>query len=332
VRFQDTQFLLLLLLLIPWAWLRWNSERRSSVLPLSCETRMALLPETARSRSARYLPVLRLLALTTAILALARPQVIERETTVRSQGVDLVVALDLSTSMLAEELGTKRSHKNRLMMAKEVLADFLRARHGDRIGLIVFAGRPYQAAPLTLDHDWLLDAVTGLNPGVIEDGTALGDAIVAAVNRLRGQRGGSQAVILMTDGRNNAGATEPRLAAAAAKAMGIRVHAVGIGTRGPAVVPIDDPLKGTQYRQVDADLDEATLRDIATTTGGAYFRADDGSMLADVFREIDRLEKHPIEEKVSFTIREWFPVPLVGTVVLGMLELILATTALRRLP
>ena len=331
MKFHDPQLLLLLLLLIPWAWLRWKQERRRGALPLYCEARFAALPDTFRSRCARHLPWLRVLTLALAILALARPQAIERETTVRSEGVDLVVALDLSTSMLAEELGAKPPRKNRLTMAKEVLAEFMRVRQGDRVGLIVFAGRPYQAAPLTLDHEWLRETIAGLKPGVVEDGTALGDAILAAVNRLRGQASSSRAVILVTDGRNNAGDSDPNLAAAAAKAMGIRVHAIGIGARGPVVVPIDDPLTGTLYRQVDADLDETTLRNIATTTGGAYFRADDSGVLTEVFREIDRLEKRPIEEIVHFTHREWFPALLLGMLVLGMIELFLGATMLRRL-
>lgn len=299
---------------------------------MSCEDRVAVLPETFRTRCATHLPLLRLLMLALAILALARPQAVERETIVRSEGVDLVVVLDLSTSMLAEELGAPQPRKNRLMMAKEVLAEFLNARQGDRVGLVVFAGRPYRAAPLTLDHEWLRETIADLKPGVVEDGTALGDALMAAVNRLRGQAANSRAVILLTDGRNNAGNSEPGLAAATARAMGIRVHAIGIGARGPVVVPTDHPLTGTMYRRVDADLDEAMLRNIATTTGGVYFRADDGRVLAEVFRQIDRLEKRPVEEKVQFTYREWFPALLLGMLTLGVLELCLATTLLRRLP
>jgi len=320
------------MLLIPWAWLRWRRGNRSAAWRSSSDTPLAALPDTFRARCARRLQWLRLLAMAAVILALARPQTVERDATVRSEGIDLIVALDLSTSMLAESLDAKPPRKNRLTVAKEVLAEFLRARQGDRIGLIAFAGRAYQAAPPTLDHEWLRMTVAGLKPGVIEDGTALGDAVMAALNRLRGQDGRSQAIILVTDGRNNAGATEPAQAAAAARALGIRVHAIGIGARGPVVVPMDNPLSGALYRRVNADLDEPALRNIATMTGGAYFRADDATGLAEVFREIDRMEKRPIEEKVRLTYREWFPGPVLGALALGTLEWLLVATVLRRLP
>lgn len=345
MRFHDPQWLLLLLVLLPWALLRRRQTRGTPALPMADGAQIRALPDTLRARCGRCLPYLRLLLLALAILALARPQMVERETTVRSEGVDLVVALDLSSSMLAEDLrgsqtGKGEARQNRLTMAKAVLADFVRSRRGDRIGLVAFAARPYPAAPLTLDHEWLLEAVARLQTGAIEDGTAIGDAILAALNRLRAKpaqnpsqdQARSQAVILITDGRSNAGATTPMTAAAAAKALGIRIHAIGIGSRGPAVIPIDDPLGGTLYRQVQADLDEPVLRGIAATTGGSYFRADDRGSLERVVREIDRLEKRPIEEKVFFNYRELFPMLLLAVLALGMAELVLRTTLLRRLP
>jgi len=332
MRLHDPLFLLLLLLLIPWAWLRRSRERQAPAIHMAHAAQIASLPDTLRSRCARTLPFLRLLLLALAILALARPQAVERETKVRSEGVDLVVAIDLSTSMLAEDLQARPPRKNRLAIAKEVLAEFLRGRQGDRIGLVAFAARPYPAAPLTLDHEWLQDTVARLETGAIEDGTALGDAILAALNRLRGKPARSQSIILITDGRGNAGNSEPRLAAAAAKALGIRIHAIGIGSRGPVAIPIEDPLGGTLYRHVEADLDETALREIAAITGGSYFRADDRGILARVFQEIDRLEKRPIEEKAYFTYRELFPVLLLGALALAMAELALRTTLLRKLP
>ena len=332
MRFGDPQFLLLLLLLPPWVLYQRRQARTCPALPVASGAQMASLPDTFRSRCARFLPYLRLLLLTLTILALARPQAIERETKVHSEGVDLVVALDLSTSMLAEDLQGSEPRKNRLSMAKAVLADFVRGRRGDRFGLIAFAARPYPAAPLTLDHDWFLAAVTRLQTGAIEDGTAIGDAILAALNRLRDKPARSQAVILITDGRSNAGAVTPQVAAAAAKTLGIRIHSIGIGSHGPAVIPIEDPLGRTLYRRVEADLDESVLREIAATTGGSYFRADDQGVLARVFQEIDRLEKRPIEEKAFFTYQELFPALLLGALALGMTELTLRATLLRRLP
>lgn len=340
MRFHDPQLLLLLLLLLPWALLRHRLEWKAPAHPIADGMQMGALPDTFRARCGRFLPYLRLLLLALAILALARPQMIEREIRVHSEGVDLVVALDLSTSMLAEDLQGSERRKNRLTMAKEVLADFVRGRRGDRIGLVAFAARPYPAAPLSLDHEWLQATIAQLQTGVIEDGTAIGDALLAALNRLRGKTSNKQAkdqsrsraVIIITDGRNNAGIASPQLAASAAKAMGIRVHAIGIGSRGPAVIPLEDPMGGTLYRQVQADLDEAVLREIAVITGGSYFRADDRASLERVIREIDRLEKRPIEEKVFFNYREMFPVLLFGALALGIAEWILRLTLLRRLP
>lgn len=343
MKFHDPQLLYLLLLLLPWALLRRSRDRRVSALPMANADHLAALPDTFRVRFARYLPSLRFILLVLAILALARPQMIERETKVISEGVDLIVALDLSTSMLAEDIAGGAARKNRLAMAKAVLADFLRGRQGDRVGLLAFAARPYPAAPLTLDHEWLQATVAQLQAGAIEDGTALGDAILAALNRLRVSTAGrvsnrtglapkSQAIILITDGRSNAGTVAPETAAAAARALGIRIHAIGIGSRGPVVIPMDDPMGGTIYRRVQADLDENTLREIATSTGGSYFRADDGTSLTRVFRDIDRLEKRPMEEKVFFTYRELFPELLFGVLALGLIELTLRSTLLRTLP
>lgn len=342
--FHNPQLLWLLLLLIPWALLRRRQAGRTAALKTADETSIASLPDTLRAHIARSLPYLRLMILALSILALARPQTVEREIEVRSKGADLVVALDLSTSMLAEDLQGVEPRKNRLAMAKEVLADFIRGRSGDRIGLIAFAARPYPAAPLTLDHAWLQAAVARLESGAIEDGTALGDALLTALNRLRtrpadglsppraANRVASQAVILITDGRNNAGTASTQLAAAAARTLGVRVHAIGIGSRGQAVIPMEDPLGGTLYRQVQLDLDESVLREIAAATGGRYFRADDHGSLEQVFREIDQLEKRPIEEKVHFTYRELFPAVLLGVLALLLLEQILRATWLRTFP
>lgn len=346
MRFHDPLWLLLLLALIPWLLLRRRRARGQPALVVADWGQVGALPLTWRARLAPYLPWLRLLLLVLAILALARPQTVERESRVLGEGVDLMVALDLSTSMLAEDPRAGEPRANRLAMAKDVLGEFIRGRRGDRIGLVVFAARPYPAAPLTLDHAWLEAALARLRTGDIEDGTAIGDALLAALNRLRGKvavgkvaegkvspgRSGSQAIILITDGRSNVGATTPQLAASAARTLGIRIHVIGIGSRGMAVIPIDDPLGGTRYRQVQADLDEAVLGEIATITGGGYFRADDRGGLSRVFQAIDRLEKRPLEEKVHFTYGELFPPLLLGALLLLMAESTLRATLLRTLP
>jgi Ca-activated chloride channel family protein len=366
VRFHDPQLLPLLLLLAPIAFLIRRRERGGAAVPFAGTAALAALPETPRCRLARLLPFVRLPVLALLILALARPQAVVRESVLPSRGMDLMVALDLSSSMLAQDLAeaaplaptaSRRDREsraavpggdeagaaasanrlagereNRLEMAKGVLLDFIRRRGGDRIGLIAFAARPYAAAPLTLDHDWLRGTVGRLETGAIEDGTALGDAIMAAVNRLRDRPAQSRAVILITDGRSNAGTVSPELAAAAAKALGIRVHAIGIGGQGRAAIPVPSPLGGTLLRLLDADLDEATLRRVAATSGGSYFRAADREVLVRVFQQIDRLEKSTVRQKAFFSYRELYPCLLWAALALLLSGSALRHTLLRRLP
>jgi Ca-activated chloride channel family protein len=335
MKLHDPNWLWFLLLLPFLAWSLQRRLARTPALRLGHAGLYDSLPDTARARVARLLPWLRLLVIALALLALARPQELAREAGVKSRGVDLMLTLDLSTSMLAEDARAEPPRINRLNMAQAVIKDFLAGRPGDRIGLMAFAARPYPASPLTLDHAWLQATVARLKAGDIEDGTALGDALLAALNRLRGKAPDQrrhQAVILVTDGRSNAGATPPELAAAAAASLGIRVHAIGIGAAGPAVIPIENPLGGILYRRVRADLDEATLQAVAARTGGRYFRADDPAMLARVFREIDQLEKAPIEEKARNIWREWFAIPLLAAFCLFFLEALLRASWLRRLP
>ena len=340
MRFHDPHWLLLLLLVIPWGLYLRRREGRGDALAMADGALLGTLPDTPRSLLARNLPYFRLLWVALAVLALARSQAVVQESTVHGKGVDLVIALDLSTSMLAEDSQASPPRKNRLAMAKEVVSGFLGGRPGDRIGLVAFAARPYPAAPMTLDHAWLRDATLRLQVGAIEDGTALGEAILAALNRLRGPSGNavqqdisrSQAIILITDGRSNTGPTTPQLAAQAARTLGIRVHTIGIGSRGQSLIPMESPLGGTLYRTVDADLDEATLREIATATGGVYFRADDRDSLEKVFREIDHLEKRPMEHKRYYSYQELFPMLLVVSLAAWALELALGATLLRRVP
>ena len=323
---------LVLLVFLPWFWATPGRGKAAEAIAWPWGAGLSSLPETLRTRLARKLPWLSLLSFALAILALARPQLVEREIRTRTEGVELVVAIDLSTSMLAEPRNMPLPRKNRLAIAKEVLSGFLEHRPGDHIGLVAFAGRPYAASPLTSDHAWLRDVVSGLRAGIVEDGTALGDAIVSALRRLRGRNASSQAIILITDGRNNAGEIDPVVAAAAAKALGVRVHAIGVGSRGPAVVPVENPLGGVLFRDVELDLDEAELRDIASVTGGRYFRAEDREVLADVFRTIDRIERRSFEDTVHLSHRELYPVLLQLALVLAIVELVLRTTCLRRVP
>ena len=290
------------------------------------------IPSTIRSRCAAMLPAVRILAIILAVIALARPQLQLREATVVSRGIDLVLTLDVSTSMLAVDRAASVNDRSRFKIARDVTRDFISRRSGDRIGIIAFAARPYPVAPLTLDHQWLNGVLDQLEIGGIEDGTALGDALLAAVNRLHASPAASRAIVVITDGRNNAGAVQPLVAAQAAHTLGIRVHTIGIGGEGAALFPVEDPLGGVTYRQVAADLDEATLRGIAQTTGGRFYRAADAAALQNVFTEIDLLERRPIEEKVSISYRELFSPVLLAALLLLVGDTLLRTTWLRRNP
>ncbi|MFZ4855167.1 MAG: vWA domain-containing protein [Desulfuromonadaceae bacterium] len=329
--FLDPAALLLLipaLLLSGCAW-RKKSNSQSMFPALSLFTD---IPPTTRSRCAAMLPAVRILAIILAVIALARPQLQLRETTVTSRGIDLVLVLDVSTSMLAVDRTASANDRSRFQIAKDVTRDFISRRSGDRIGMIVFAARPYPAAPLTLDHQWLDGVLDQLEIGSIEDGTALGDGLLAAVNRLHASPAANRAIVIITDGRNNVGAVQPLVAAQAAHALGIRVHTVGIGGEGVAAFPVENPLGGVTYRQVTADLDEATLRGIAGTTGGRYYRAADGASLQGVFAEIALLERRPIEEKVSVSYRELYSPVLLTVLTLLVADTLLRTTWLRRNP
>jgi Ca-activated chloride channel homolog len=294
------------------------------------------LPESFRARAARILPIARGAALTFLVVALARPQVVEKETQVRSEGIDIMLAVDVSTSMMARDLDAGPGGEDRLQIAKKVLREFIRQRQGDRLGTVVFAARPYLLSPLTLDHDWLLENLARVETGMIEDGTALGDGLLTALTRLtakgKNSDGRGKIVILLTDGRNNAGAVSPTVAAASARALGIRVYTIGVGSRGRAVYPMTDPFGSIVYRQVEVDIDEPALQEIARTTGAGYFRATDAAGLLRIYQQINALEKRPVESREHVTRRELFLLFLLPALMLLLMEIVLNSTLLRRAP
>jgi Ca-activated chloride channel family protein len=257
----------------------------------------------------------------------------EGETRITASGVDIVVAVDRSTSMIAEDFELSGQPANRLAVAKDVLRRFVEKRPNDRIGLIAFALNAYLVSPLTLDHDFLLTNLDRLElASRAEDGTAIGSGLASALNRLRDVRSVSKIVILMTDGQNNAGKVPPLTAAEAAQALGVKVYTIGVGTRGVARVPYIDEWGQRRYVQQQVNIDEVTLTEIARRTGGQYYRADRTESLVAIYDEIDRMEKTEVEVKHYERYRELFPwVLLLGLVVL-LLELILGNTVWRRLP
>jgi Ca-activated chloride channel family protein len=322
---------LLLLLLLPLlAW--WRGRRSKPAAFLYSSVQLARgVSNISRSGAGKFLSALRWLALALFIIALARPQFTQSETKIKASGIDIVVAIDLSGSMEAEDFELKGQRVNRLQMAKEVLKKFIEKRPGDRIGLVAFAGKAYIASPPTLDHDFLEQNLERLQLHMIEEGTAIGSGLSAAVNRLRELQSKSKIVVLMTDGQNNVGKVPPLTAAEAAQALGTKVYTIGVGTRGTA--PMPQYIFGQKhYVQVPVDIDEETLKAIANKTAGKYFRADNAEALRKIYDEIDKLEKTDVEVKKYVNVKEllhWLVLPGLG---LLLLEIVLAHTVWRKLP
>ncbi|MFH1847505.1 MAG: VWA domain-containing protein [Candidatus Omnitrophota bacterium] len=285
-----------------------------------------------RIRLSEKLIYLRSFALFLVVIALARPQTAIEETKVYVEGVDIVLAVDTSGSMNAMdfEIGGKRV--NRLEVVKDVVKDFIEKRPNDRIGMISFASLAYTICPLTLDHEWLEKNLGRVQLGMIQDGTAIGAALSASLNRVKDTESKEKIIILLTDGRNNAGRISPETAAEAAKALGVRVYTIGAGTKGTAPFPVQDMFGNVGLRQVKIEIDEDLLKKIADETGGEYFRATDTESLKQIYKRIDDLEKTPMEETGYNIYRELFGYFLIPGLFLLILEIILSNTVLRRIP
>jgi Ca-activated chloride channel family protein len=275
------------------------------------------------------LPVaLRSACLAAWIVGAAGPQFGGGRAEVRSEGISIVLAVDVSSSMLAEDFAPE----NRLDVAKRTGTAFVRARTSDQIGLVAFAAQALTQVPLTTDYAVLEQALGRLRIGILEDGTAIGTAVATSANRLRRAPGKSRVIVLLTDGENNRGTVDPRTAADAAAAFGIRIYTIGVGTEGEAPVPTGQGLQGLRYQMMPVKIDEALLRDVAAKTGGRYFRAQDAASLERVFGEIDRLEKTLVERVVYRRHDESFRWPVgLGLLALAM-ELLIAGTIAVRVP
>lgn len=321
---------LLLLLLVP-LFFRRMRVRRQAALRFPVVTALA----GARGRRTHWQwvpPFLRVLAFALLVVALARPQIGKSATRVATEGIDIMLAVDVSGSMLAEDFEVDGKRVNRLEAVKSVVAGFLAKRPGDRVGLVLFAGRPYTQCPLTLDHGWLLKNLDRAEVGMIEDGTAIGSALATAVRRLESSDAQTKIVILLTDGQNNAGKIPPSTAAEAAKSLGYRVYTIGAGTRGLAPFPQTDPFGNKVYVPTPVDIDEAALRQIAQTTGGRYYRATDLETLQGIYAEIDELEKSPYEGLQYLDYTELYPWLALPAFLLLVTESLLVQTWLRVLP
>ena len=326
-------WLLLLLLLIPL--LAWLKGRRGAppAFVYSSVQLVRAMQNIHRSRFGGFLGSLRWLALALCVVAMAQPRLTKSTTEVKASGVDIVVALDMSGSMISEDFEVKGERVNRFNMARQVLSGFIDKRPNDRIGLVLFASQAFIATPLTLDHDFLHENLDRLQIGDIDqNSTAIGDGLATAVNRLRDLKAKSKIVILMTDGQNNAGKLDPLVAAEAAKSLGVKVYTVGIGMRGQAPMPARDMFGRKVYQMVPVDIDEDTLQKIAGLTGGKYYRADNAEKFRQIYDEIDKLEKTEASVKKYTQFTELFPWFVVAGLAVLLIEFVLSQTAFRRLP
>lgn len=277
-------------------------------------------------RNGRWL--LRFSAFVLLIVAMARPQTGRSEHSVETEGVDIVLVLDISGSMKAQDF----KPKNRLTVAKEVIQEFIGKREHDRIGLVIFAGQAMTQCPLTLDYDILSRLVAEVQFGMLEDRTAIGVALATACNRLRESSAKSRIVVLLTDGENNAGGIDPPTAAKVARALGIKVYSIGVGTTGVVPVPVDDPVFGTRVIPMEVRLDEQALRMIAETTDGQFFYATNTEELREIYDRIDELEKTRIESKTFVNYTDTFRYVALPALCLIVLELMLGVGLLREVP
>jgi Ca-activated chloride channel family protein len=315
-----TPWALLALLVLP---LVWWVRRRTAVqaMPFSALD-LVLQAKPRESRVRRWLVRLRLIALGACVIALAHPYARGGARRESREGIDIMLAFDISSSMLAEDF----QPQNRLEVARAQVKEFVRLRESDRIGVVSFAGEALTQVPLTADHQVVIAAIDQLQPGQLDDGTAIGTAIATASNRLRAATASSKVLVLLTDGVNNRGQVDPRTAARAASAFGIRVYAIGVGTEGMAPVPVGRGLFGLRYETQRVEIDDALLTEVARATGGRYFRAKDAAGLERITREIDRLERTPALARRTLPRSEWYVVP--GSI--ALLALLLEAWTLQR--
>lgn len=280
----------------------------------------------------RYVFFLRIIAVCFVMVALARPQSLLNESQVKTEGIDIVLALDCSTSMLAEDFKLKGKRCSRLDVTKNVVEDFIKMRPNDRVALAAFASQAYTVCPLTLDHEWLLENLKRIKTGMFEDGTAIGMGMTVGLSRLEESAAKSKIIILLTDGRNNSGKVSPGTAAQAAKALKIKIYTIGVGSKGLVPYPFQDIFGNIVYRSIQIDIDEEALINIANTTEAKYFRATDTQSLRQIYQEIDKLEKVSFQEKGYQAYNELFSYFLLTALILLFLEILLKFTILRVIP
>lgn len=321
----NTLYLLLLLIpLLLWYILRFRNQE--SAFTLSSGQLIKNLPRTRRHIWFHVAFGLRVLALACFVLAFARPQRVDEWQNVTTQGIDIVIAIDVSSSMLALDF-----KPNRLEAAKDVAMEFVAGRESDRIGLVVFSGESFTQCPVTTDKAMLINFISKIESGIVEDGTAIGLGLANSVNRLKTSKSLSKVIILLTDGENNSGEISPITAAEIAKNFGIRVYTIGIGTKGMAPYPVQTPF-GVDYQNVEVKIDEASLKEIAGITGGKYYRATDKQKLANIYKEIETLEKSKIEIEQYSNREELFMYPASAAFLMLLAGLLIHQLIIRKTP
>ena len=322
--FANPEYLFLLLLLLPIVgWYIYELRKSDASVQVSDTRVLAAQPKSIRIWLLHVPFVLRIAVITLISIALARPQLTNKWSSQSTEGIDIMMALDISGTMLAEDL-----RPNRLEAAKKVASDFVIARPNDQIGLVVFAGESFTQCPLTTDHAVLVNLFKSVEYGMVEDGTAIGLGLANAVNRMKDSETKSKVIILLTDGSNNRGDIDPQTAAEIAKTYGIRVYTIGVGSYGQARVPVQTPI-GKQYITMDNEFDETTLRSIAETTGGQYFRAKDNTSLKAIYDQIDQMEKTKLRVREFSKHTENFMPFLYAALICLLLELIIRYFVLR---
>lgn len=325
--FANPQYFFLLVLIVPAVvWYILRRKKRFATLQVSNTFAFNGMKRSWKSRLDHSPFMLRIIAFILLVLVLCRPQSSNHFQDVTTEGIDIVIALDISSSMLAEDL-----RPNRLEAAKKVASTFISGRPNDNIGLVTFAGESFTQCPMTTDHTVLLNLFGSIKSGLIEDGTAIGLGLANAINRIKDSQAKSKVIILLTDGSNNRGDIDPQTAAEIAKTFGVRVYTIGVGRKGKAPYPFQTAY-GVQYQNIDVDIDEPPLRQIAATTGGEYYRATSNNSLSQIYQKIDQLEKTKMNVHEYSKKHEEYRLFALAALLVLLLEIILRNTLLRRLP
>ena len=330
--FKDP-WVLAFILLIPLLVIITRRRRTDPTFIFSSKKLLEEIRPTFRQRMSSSLILFRALALVLVIFALARPQSVLEESKTVSEGVDIVLDLDTSTSMLAEDFKIAQKRVNRYDVVKDVVKEFIQKRKDDRIGMVAFAARAYTVCPLATDYAWINENLDRVRVGMIEDGTAIGSAIASSLNRLRTSKTKSRIIILLTDGINNAGTVSPLTAAEAARALKIKIYTIGVGTKGLVPYPVGQDRFGRNvYQNIPIEIDEEMLKKIADMTGGKYYRATDTETLRKIYDDINKLEKSNIEHFGYREYSELFGYFLIPGLIILVLEIFLANTIFLKVP